>query len=58
MKAGCLVIAVVVMFAAGLLTSSSYADINLENAVGIWLFDEGNGDTAKDSSESGNDGRI
>ncbi len=58
MKAGCLVIVVVVLFATGLLTTSGYAEMGLENAVGIWLFDEGNGDTAKDSSESGNDGQI
>jgi hypothetical protein len=58
MKAGCLLIGVVVVFAAGLLTNSSYANIDLENAVGIWLFDEGNGDIAKDSSGNGNDGQI
>jgi hypothetical protein len=58
MKAGCLLIGVVVVFAAGLLTNSSYANIDLENAVGIWLFDEGNGDIAKDSSGNGNDGTL
>jgi hypothetical protein len=57
MKAGCIVICVIVLFVT-LLTTSSYAEISIENAVGIWLFDEGNGDTAKDSSESGNDGQI
>jgi len=29
-----------------------------KNAVGIWLFDEGKGDVAKDSSGKGNDGKI
>ncbi len=58
MKAGCLMIGVVVLFVTGLLTNSSYADISLEDAVGIWLFDEGNGDIAKDSSGNGNEGQI
>jgi hypothetical protein len=58
MKAGCLMIGMVVLFATGLLTNSSYADIGIEDAIGIWLFDEGSGDIAKDSSGNGNDGQI
>ncbi len=38
--------------------SASRAEINLETAVGIWLFDEGSGDVAKDVSGNGNDGKL
>lgn len=36
----------------------SYARIDPEACVGLWLFDEGKGDTAKDSSGNGNDGTL
>ena len=32
--------------------------LDSDAALGIWFFDEGNGDTAKDSSNTGNDGEI
>jgi len=32
--------------------------IDPESVVGMWLLDEGKGDTAKDSSGSGNDGTL
>ncbi|MFC1712503.1 LamG domain-containing protein [Candidatus Poribacteria bacterium] len=32
--------------------------IDQETVVGLWLFDEGKGDTAGDSSENGNDGSV
>ena len=35
---------------------SSAIDTNA--ALGIWLFDEGNGNTAMDSSNNGNDGEL
>ena len=38
------------------LTIASEAEVNLDNAVGIWLLDEGVGQVAKDSSANGNDG--
>jgi len=41
-----------------MLASVSYAEIDLEIAVGIWLFDEGKGDVAKDLSKNGYDGTI
>ena len=41
---------------AGLLTASSYSKIDPQTCVGMWLFDEGKGDIATDSSGSGNDG--
>lgn len=34
------------------------AALNPDNIMGMWLFNEGNGDKAKDSSENGNDGKI
>lgn len=36
----------------------SQAALNPDNIMGMWLFDEGNGNTAKDSSQNGNDGKI
>jgi hypothetical protein len=40
------------------ITISSFANIKPENIVGVWLFDEGKGDTVTDSSENGHDGEI
>jgi len=39
-------------------TSITDAKIDQETVIGIWLFDEGKGDIAKDSSENGNDGEL
>ena len=36
----------------------SLGKIDLETCTGMWLFDEGKGDTAKDSSGNGNDGQL
>ena len=36
----------------------STAEINLETAVGIWLFDEGKGNAAADLSDAGHDGEL
>jgi hypothetical protein len=35
-----------------------YADVGIENAVGVWLLDEGRGDLAEDISGNGHDGQI
>ena len=40
------------------MTSISDATVDLNTAVGMWLFDEGSGNTAKDSSDNGNDGEL
>lgn len=40
-----------------MLTGQSSA-VERADAVGIWLFDEGTGDVAKDSSGNGNDGKL
>ncbi len=39
-------------------TELSYARIDTEALVGLWLFDEGKGKIAEDSSDKGNDGEI
>jgi hypothetical protein len=58
MKARCLSIYLVVLFIVGMATTSSYAEIDPKTIVGMWLFDEGEGDTAIDSSGNGNDGTL
>jgi len=58
MKARYLLIGVVVLFVAGVSSTSSYAKIDPKTCVGMWLFDEGSGNTAKDSSGSKNDGTL
>ena len=37
---------------------TGYAQIDQKAIVGVWLFDEGKGDTALDSSGNGHDGKI
>jgi hypothetical protein len=39
-------------------TGLSSADVDLSTAVGIWLFDDGSGDVAADTSGQGNDGKL
>jgi hypothetical protein len=51
-------IAAIALFAVGVLASLSYAEIDPETAVGAWLFEEGAGTVADDSSGNGNDGTI
>lgn len=58
MKVRHLLIGVVVLFVVSLMTTQSYAKIDEDNIVGIWLFDEGEGDTAEDSSGNKNDGAV
>jgi len=41
-----------------IIASSAFAKIDPKTMVGLWLFDEGKGDTAKDSSGNGNDGVL
>lgn len=54
-----LILACISTFAFSLIfTGLSYAGINPASIVGVWLFDEGSGDTAKDSSGKGNDGTL
>jgi len=58
MKVRYLLIGVVVLFATGILTNQSFAKIDTKTIVGMWLFDEGDGDTAEDLSGNGNDGTL
>lgn len=39
-------------------TGQISAKINEKNIMGVWLFDEGKGDEAKDSSKNGNHGKL
>jgi hypothetical protein len=41
-----------------MLTAKSDAEIDSKSIAGVWLFDEGGGETARDSSGKGNDGKI
>jgi hypothetical protein len=41
-----------------LCVSPGHTKIEPNDIVGIWLFDEGKGDVAKDSSDNGNDGKV
>ena len=41
-----------------ILTGQSSAEIDPETIVGVWLFDEGSGETTKDFSGKGNDGTL
>jgi hypothetical protein len=50
-----LIIGTIALFAAGVLAHPGYAEINPKNIVGMWLFDEGEGDSAGDSSDNDND---
>ena len=58
MKIRLLWISVVVLFLVGTLAVSSYAVLDRDTIVGMWKFDEGKGNIAKDSSENGNDGTL
>jgi hypothetical protein len=58
MKVRFLLIGVTVLFLVGLLTTSSYAKLDLKTCVGMWLFDEGSGTVAADSSGNKNDGKL
>jgi hypothetical protein len=53
-----MIVGMVVLFAVGILVSPSYAGIDPRTIAGMWLFDEGEGDTAPDSSGNGNDGKL
>ena len=54
-----LVLVCVSLIVANLMFMSiSNAKIDMENTIGIWLFDEGKGNVAKDTSGNGNDGEL
>ena len=43
---------------AAFVATSLHAAVDAESVVGMWLFDEGSGDVAADSSGNGNDGVL
>ena len=51
-------IAMVVLFAGGILAASGHAEVSMDSVVGLWLFDEEEGDVAIDSSGNGHSGAI
>lgn len=51
-------IEVSIIFISLILTGISYARIDPGTYVGIWFFDEGKGNVAKDASGNGHDGEI
>ena len=46
------------IFLLGFVVNYSYAKIDPDRIVGIWLLDEGKGDVAEDASENGREGTI
>ena len=46
------------MLALSLVVSYSQAEIDPDKIVGIWLLDEGKGDTAEDASENGRKAQL
>lgn len=46
------------VFMSMILAYGGYAKVDLATAVGVWLFDEGTGNQAKDSSENSNHGKL
>ena len=40
------------------LASLTHAKVDFDACVGMWLFDEGKGDKARDQTENGNDGEL
>ena len=51
-------IAMAVLSISGIWVQESASKIAPESLMGMWLFDQGKGDTVKDSSPNGNDGEI
>lgn len=48
------IVAVLILIAS----TSAFGKIDPDTVAGMWLFEEGGGDIAKDSSDAGNDGTI
>jgi hypothetical protein len=58
MRVKYLLAGVVALCVVSVLVSSSYAKIDPKTVVGMWLFDEGKDDVARDVSENKNDGTV
>ena len=53
-----LMLASLIVFSLMFTGNVSNAEFDLETVAGMWLFDDGKGDTAVDSSENGQDGEL
>jgi len=53
-----LIVTFSVLISIGLIASASFAEFEMEDAIGIWLFEENAGDVAKDLSPNGNDATL
>jgi hypothetical protein len=51
-------IVIILLVISLFLVSQSFAKVNENNIMGAWLFDEGKGDVAKDSSSNHFDGKV
>ena len=51
-------VVLVILFIIGMPTTQVYANIDPDTIVGLWLFNDGHGDIAKDSSGNRNDGKL
>lgn len=49
---------IVLIFVCSMLAGQSHAEIDENAVVGMWLFEKGEGDVARDSSVNGNNGTI
>lgn len=58
MEEKCLLFAMFVLLFVSVSINSSYARIDPEAVVGIWLFEEGKGNVVEDSSGNGHEGQI
>ena len=52
------IVRISLIFISLILTGQSYAKVDLDSAVAIWLFDEGKGDEAKDFTGNGHDAKL
>jgi len=55
---GSTIIFVSLIFISLMMANIGDAKVDPDTIVGMWLFDEGSGDTTKDSSGNGDDGEI
>jgi hypothetical protein len=53
-----MIVGMVVLVVIGVLVNPSYAEIDPETVIGVWLFDEDGGTAVKDYSVNGNHGTI
>lgn len=51
-------IAILIGFLCLSFVSQVFSAVTMDDVIGLWLFDEGKGDIAKDSSKNKNDGKL